>query len=128
MMNLKQTRIVTNDVPALTSFYEKLTGATATVLNAGYAEFQRNPCAGLAIATSAVAKAYGEGVVSVAANRSLIIDFEVDDVDAEYDRLQGIVSDWVQPPTVQPWGNRTILFRDPDGNLINMYMQPRAAE
>ncbi len=24
-------------------------------------------------------------------------------------------------PTDQPWGNRSMLFRDPDGNLINFY-------
>jgi hypothetical protein len=24
-------------------------------------------------------------------------------------------------PTDQPWGNRSMLFRDPDGNLINFF-------
>jgi len=33
----------------------------------------------------------------------------------------------VQPPTQQPWGNRAMLFRDPDGNLINMFATPRGA-
>jgi hypothetical protein len=27
----------------------------------------------------------------------------------------------VLPPTDLPWGNRAMLFRDPDGNLINMF-------
>jgi len=31
------------------------------------------------------------------------------------------VTDWVQEPTTQPWGYRSMLFRDPDGNLINLY-------
>ena len=43
------------------------------------------------------------------------------DVDAQYIRLQESVSEWVQPPTNQPWGNRAMLFRDPDGNLVNMF-------
>jgi hypothetical protein len=26
-------------------------------------------------------------------------------------------------PTDQPWGSRSMLFRDPDGNLINFFAQ-----
>ena len=35
--------------------------------------------------------------------------------------LDNQVTAWVQEPTNQPWGNRSMLFRDPDGNLINLY-------
>src|SRR6266849_9797074 len=63
-MNLKQTRLVTDDVQKLTSFYEKLTGATADVISSGYVEFQHSPCAGLAITSAATAKIYGEGVLA----------------------------------------------------------------
>ncbi len=126
-MNLKQTRLVTENVEKLTRFYEYVTGAPATVLGSGYVEFQRSPCEGLAIAGTATVRTYGVGVAEPAANRSAILDFEVDDVDAEYKRLRKHVSDWVQPPTQQPWGNRAMLFRDPDGNLINMFATPRGA-
>jgi len=27
----------------------------------------------------------------------------------------------VLPPTDQPWGHRTLFFRDPDGNVIEIY-------
>jgi hypothetical protein len=27
----------------------------------------------------------------------------------------------VTEPTTMPWGNRALLFRDPDGNLINLF-------
>jgi predicted enzyme related to lactoylglutathione lyase len=54
-------------------------------------------------------------------NRSSILEFEVADVDAERARLGDHVTGWVQEPTTQPWGNRSMLFRDPDGNLINVY-------
>jgi uncharacterized glyoxalase superfamily protein PhnB len=121
VMNLKQTRIVTNDIRKLTDFYERLTGATAEVISIGYVEFQHSPCKGLAITSTAVIQVYGEGVLASGTNRSLVLDFEVDDVDAHYARLRDSVSDWVQPPTNQPWGNRAMLFRDPDGNLVNMF-------
>ncbi|MDF2716435.1 MAG: glyoxalase, partial [Paenibacillus sp.] len=45
----------------------------------------------------------------------------VDDVEAEYARLKLFVDDWVKEPTTMPWGNRTALFRDPDGNLVNLF-------
>jgi len=37
------------------------------------------------------------------------------------DDLEGHVNSWVQEPTTMPWGNRSILFRDPDGNLVNFF-------
>lgn len=123
-MKFKQTRLVTHDVANLTRFYEALTGGMGTVLNVGYVEFQSNPCEGLAIADPASIRSYGPGVAEPTANRSVILDFQVADVDAEYLRLRDIVSDWVQLPTVQPWGSRSILLRDPDGNLINMFALP----
>lgn len=124
-MNLKQTRLVTNDVQKLMEFYERLTGATAEVVSSGYVEFQRSPCAGLAITSAAAAEIYGEGVLSSAANRSLVLDFEVKDVDAHYTRLKERIGEWIQPPTDLPWGNRAMLFRDPDDNLVNMFAVKR---
>jgi predicted enzyme related to lactoylglutathione lyase len=54
-------------------------------------------------------------------NHTVIIEFRVDDVDKEYERLTTLVTDWAQEPTTMPWGNRSILFRDPDGNLVNLF-------
>ena len=28
-----------------------------------------------------------------------------------------------RPPTDQPWGHRTLFFRDPDGNVIEIYAE-----
>jgi uncharacterized glyoxalase superfamily protein PhnB len=30
----------------------------------------------------------------------------------------------VMPPTTQPWGNRSMMFRDPAGNLVNVLSRP----
>ncbi|MFE4836295.1 VOC family protein, partial [Arthrobacter sp. NPDC056691] len=27
-------------------------------------------------------------------------------------------------PTTMPWGNTSTLFRDPDGNLVNLFSRP----
>jgi uncharacterized glyoxalase superfamily protein PhnB len=29
------------------------------------------------------------------------------------------------PPASQPWGNRSMIFRDPEGNLINVFSRPK---
>ena len=42
-------------------------------------------------------------------------------MDAEYERLRQHVVDVVTMPTTMPWGNRALLFRDPDGNLVNLF-------
>jgi hypothetical protein len=51
----------------------------------------------------------------------VVLQFRVDDVDQQYLRLQDFVKTWVKPPTTQPWGTRSIYFRDPDGNLVDFY-------
>jgi Glyoxalase/Bleomycin resistance protein/Dioxygenase superfamily len=40
------------------------------------------------------------------------------------------VEDFVSEPTTMPWGNRSLLFRDPDGNLVNFFtpVTPAAIE
>jgi uncharacterized glyoxalase superfamily protein PhnB len=49
----------------------------------------------------------------------------VDDVDAEFERIRdGLVTEFELEPTTMPWDNRSMLFRDPDGNLINVFKRP----
>jgi uncharacterized glyoxalase superfamily protein PhnB len=57
-------------------------------------------------------------------NDSLIIEFLVPDVDADFARLQVALENIVLEPTTMPWGNRSTLFRDPDGNLVNLFSRP----
>ena len=60
----------------------------------------------------------------------MIIEYLVDDVDAAYEKLRDVVGDIVTEPTTMPWGNRSFLFRDPDGNLVNLFtpVTPQAWE
>ncbi len=64
----------------------------------------------------------GDDVAQPAQNRSVIIEFRVEDVDKDYERLADYLQDKVvQKPTTMPWGNKSLLFRDPDGNLVNFF-------
>lgn len=118
-MKLIQSRIVTRDVPSLARFYEELTGIAPNGSDE-YVEFNFLEGA-LAICSKRSADIFGGGAAVPAANRSLILDFEVKDVDKERIRLRDLVTEFVLEPTNQPWGNRSMIFRDPDGNLINFY-------
>lgn len=49
------------------------------------------------------------------------LEFEVDDVDREFERLKALDVTFVKRPTTQTWGRRSVWFRDPDGNIINFF-------
>ncbi|MDD9269736.1 VOC family protein [Paenibacillus sp. GCM10023248] len=119
-MNFASVRIITDDVDRLVEFYEKVMGVSAERLAPVFAELIVPSCT-LAIGHSQTVQLFGAGSAAAADNRTVIIEFRVHDVDAEYERLKPIVNEWVKEPTTMPWGNRATLFRDPDGNLINFF-------
>lgn len=104
----------------MAEFYGAITGIAPVFYTEEFAEI-RTAAGVLAISSLRSSNSNGAGAATPRANRSVIIEFIVDDVDAERARLSPIVKDWVLEPTNQPWGNRSMLFRDPEGNLINFY-------
>ena len=118
-MKLASTRIVTKDVPTLAKFYEDLLQIASTGTE-DFVELRTNGAI-LALSSERGVAKFNAGAAIAVANRSMILEFEVADVDSERMRLQGLIKDWVVEPTTQPWGFRSMLFRDPDGNLINFY-------
>ena len=118
-MKLAFARIVTRDVPKLAGFYSELLGV-APLGSEEYAELRTGGCV-LSIVSKHGVDIFSAGAAEPAANRSIILDFEVTDVDTEYSRLKTLVSGFVLVPQDQPWGNRSMLFRDPDGNLISFF-------
>lgn len=118
-MKLVYARLVTKDVGPLAQFYREITRITP-VGTADYLEF-RTSAGILALSSQRAMDLYGAGAAVPASNRSAIVEFEVDDVDRERRRLSKTVWEFVLEPTDQPWGNRSMLFLDPDGNLINFF-------
>jgi uncharacterized glyoxalase superfamily protein PhnB len=53
---------------------------------------------------------------------SVVLQFQVDDVDVEHERLKELDVEIIAPPTTHPWGRRAMQFRDPDGNVITFYV------
>jgi predicted enzyme related to lactoylglutathione lyase len=128
-MNFVSIRIITSDVARLAEFYEKATGVPVTWATEDFAELN-TPSAALAIASTRTVPLFAPGSARPADNHSVIIEFLVDDVDRVHGNLTGFVTDFVNEPTTMPWGNRSLLFRDPDGNLVNFFtpVTPAAAE
>lgn len=127
-MDLVSTRLITADLGTMVAFYEQVTGVEASWLAPVFAELTF-PSSTLALGDASTAALFNHAA-RPASNRTVIVEWIVDDVDAEFERLQPIVSHWEQEPTQMPWGNRSILFRDPDGNLVNLFtpVSPEAVE
>jgi len=119
-MSLVSLRIITGQIKQLVHFFEKATGVTAKWLTDDFAEIASSSST-LAIGSTRTLAYFGEGVAQPAANKSVIIEFLVKNVDDDYKRIQDLTSEIIQKPTTMPWGNRSLLFRDPDGNLINFF-------
>jgi catechol 2,3-dioxygenase-like lactoylglutathione lyase family enzyme len=119
-MDLVSIRVITDDVARLTGFYERATGARARWANENFAELTVGS-ATLAIGSTETVPLFAPGAARPADNHTVIIEFLVADVDGVYKNLAGSVEEFVNEPTTMPWGNRSLLFRDPDGNLVNFF-------
>lgn len=128
-MNLASLRILTDDVARLAAFYEQLIGQPARWVGPAFAAVPTGSGTEIAMAgPESLALSGTPGIGEPGANRSVYIELMADDVDAEFERLRaGVVETFELEPTTMPWGNRSMLFRDPDGNLINVFRRPDAS-
>jgi catechol 2,3-dioxygenase-like lactoylglutathione lyase family enzyme len=128
-MDFVSVRIITGDIARLVDFYERVTGVPADWSTEDFAEI-RTAAATLAIGSTRTVPLFSPGSAGPADNRSVILEFLVDDVDGVHENLTGVVAEFVKEPTTMPWGNRSLLFRDPDGNLVNFFtpVTPGAVE
>jgi catechol 2,3-dioxygenase-like lactoylglutathione lyase family enzyme len=121
-MNLLSIRIITANFEELVKFYEQVTRMPVVQYTPDFAEL-KTPTATIAIGSTKTLQVFGgDEVAQPAQNRSVIIEFRVDDVEKDYERLaEYLQNNLVQKPTTMPWGNKSLLFRDPDGNLVNFF-------
>jgi predicted enzyme related to lactoylglutathione lyase len=128
-MELAQSRIVTDDVEGLAGFYARLLGAPVA-LNDYYVEIPAGPASVGFSRRRFTEYSADDGPPPAGGSQprqdEVVLDFLVEDVDAEYPRISALGVDWVMHPATQPWGNRSMLFRDPAGNLINVFSRPAA--
>jgi lactoylglutathione lyase len=124
-MRLTDVRLLVRDFPTAFRFWRDTVGLPVRMgEEAGpYAEFDTE-AATLAIFSS-TAMSNDTGVTSGRGGRGaddLMAVFEVDDVDAKVRELEARGVRFVSQPTDQPsWRLRVAHFRDPDGNLAELY-------
>ena len=118
-MKFASIRLIAADIEAMVDFYEMVTGQSAEWLAPAFAEIV-TPSATLAIGSMETVALFEVGSAEARANRTAIIEFMVDDVDADYARLKDRV-EIIHAPKVMPWGNRSVQFRDPEGTAVALF-------
>lgn len=118
-MKLASVRLIARDIRGLVAFYQRVTGVEADWLAPVFAEIVMRG-ASLAIGSEETVVLFQEGSAEAAANRTSIIELEVGDIASEFARLKDL--NVVHAPKLLPWGNRTFQLRDPEGNLVSLYM------
>ncbi|MGU3374753.1 VOC family protein [Chryseobacterium sp. M5A1_1a] len=126
-MKLASIRIITDNIKQSVQFYEKAIGLTAQWYTEDFAELTTTTIT-IAIGSTRTMKMFGsEHITESKGHTNTIIEFLVSNVDDEYERIKTLTNKILQEPTTMPWGNRSLLFCDPDGNLINFFT-PVSAE
>ena len=118
MIRFTDICLVTSDVPRQRAFYEKVFG----VAGEGDENHAGVRLGGLAVTLDSVKMLRDTGTFAYTCGQSsdnTILGFDVEDVDAEYERLLALGVETLNEPTAHPWGARSFQFRDPDGNILN---------
>nr|WP_025828937.1 VOC family protein [Acetobacter persici] len=118
-MKFASTRLIAADIAKMVAFYELVTGQSADWLAPQFAEIVTSG-ARLAIGSAETVALFKEDTAEAGANRTAILEFRVEDVDVEFERLKSSVEVVIEPKLL-PWGNRTVQFRDPEGTLVSLF-------
>jgi predicted enzyme related to lactoylglutathione lyase len=121
-VSLAQVRFVSTAIEPIAAFYAALLDISVP-LNEHYLEVPAGP-ASVGFSKAGFTEDRGPHTARppglAAREGEIILDFTADDVDAEYARIQALGVNWVMRPRTQPWSRRSMLFRDPNGHLINV--------
>ena len=115
--------LYTRDIEAAVAFYENLLGFSETFRTPteGVPEHVEFEIAGLKLGLGTVEAALRvHGVEAAPGSPAVFVVLWTDDVDREFQRLVAAQVPVVQPPHDTGNSNRNALFRDPDGNLVEL--------
>ncbi len=121
-VKLTHACVITQRLEAMRDFYREVLQVEPKVYQDDYLEFPTEGAILSLYKQESLDKTV-PGAMQAGINKSVMLEFQVADVDQEYARLKKstFVIDWVMAPTTFPWGNRSIYFRDPEGNMVNLF-------
>ena len=106
--------IWTEDVNRLLPFYRDVLGLQPEMESEGFVVFQASTGGQLALGAHSEVRGRSSDPYRV------MVDFEVDDCQAEYERLSREGVKFIRPPSKED-GVTIATFRDPDGNLLQLF-------
>jgi predicted enzyme related to lactoylglutathione lyase len=126
MKKLKSICLLTHDVRGLCNFYTNLLEQTPEG-DHSFAMFSM-PEINLSISSTEILEEMAPGLAINSHAGNCFLEFEVENVDVEYERLKALNVAVIKSPTTQPWGLRSVWFLDPQGNRINFYARVARSE
>jgi len=116
MLMLGEVCLLTRDVVALANFYKML----LQVDNGS-----DDPVHQFILSEGTTLTIYRDEARAERGQANIALAFTVDDVDAEYRRLQANQVTIIEPPQTRPWGARNMHIQDPDGNPVYFRSLPK---
>ena len=124
-MEFHAIRLLVNNFHESLAFYRDALGFSGWHNDAiEYAYFEEQHLA--LFARGRMSHVIEEGGQTSPTRSQCILQFEVDEVDRAFNMLQGKGIRFITNPTdMTDWGSRVAHFRDPDGNVIELYQSIR---
>jgi catechol 2,3-dioxygenase-like lactoylglutathione lyase family enzyme len=111
-MKLTYARLFVDDLEAARRFYRDTLGLTELWI-------WNDVACGYDVGVTLIIEAT-DGKHPEEVGRFAGLSLDVDDIDAEHQRLSAAGVQFTHPPTRQPWGGTLAHFKDPAGNVLTL--------
>jgi len=118
-IEFKEMTLITDNIVRLRAFYEVVFAMEGDGGDS-HVGFEL-PGGSLVLWRSENMEETAPGAMAGTGSGRVMMNFEVDDVDAYFDRVKDLDVEWLLRPTTHAWGRRAMWFRDPDGNGLSFY-------
>lgn len=121
MLILTHCCLITDNVKRLKEFYSQVLEFEPQIDGNNYVEFQTEYGCVLSLFDLNMHNNMTNEPAVSCLNKSMILEFKVDDINAQYERIKNMGIKLIKDLTTQEWGNTSFWFKDPDGNFLNFY-------